>query len=68
MEKQAWGQNAVITDDNGMHIRWKPRCPYCGFIPLNRDYGASIGAGGRTHDQVFCDKCGETIKVVFSRG
>jgi len=68
MTKQAWAQNAVITQDSGFSIRWKPRCPYCGHIPPLRDCGGTATEGSRTRYYASCDKCGKSFDVVASRG
>ena len=68
MQKEAWAQNAVITRDDGFSIRYRPRCPKCGFIPTYRDCGGSAREGVRAHDLGMCDKCGATFQIVISRG
>ena len=69
MAKQAWAQNAVITsDDGGTAIRYRPRCPKCGYVPVNRECGGSAQEGVRAHYSDRCDKCGEFFDIVISRG
>ena len=69
MAKQAWAQNAVITrDDGSMCIRYKPRCPQCGYVPVNRDCGGTAQEGMNAHYSDRCDKCGASIDIVISRG
>ena len=68
MAKQAWGQNAVITRDDGFSIRYKPRCPKCGYVPPNRECGGSAQEGIKAHYSDRCDKCGEYFDIVISRG
>lgn len=67
MQKEAWAQNAVITRDDGFSIRYRPRCPKCGFIPTYRECSTAT-SGGRTSDLGMCDKCRETFQIVISRG
>lgn len=68
MIKEAWAQNAVITRDDGRNIRYKPRCPKCGYVPPNRDCGGTASAGIRSSYFGSCDKCGETFTIVTGRG
>ena len=68
MSEQAWAQNAVIVEDNGRNVRWKPRCPFCGFIPPYRTAAGTAFKGIRANHHDRCDKCGKQIDIVVSRG
>lgn len=68
MAAQAWAQNAIITQDSGFSVRFKPRCPYCGYVPPNRECGGTASTGCRAHYTDRCDKCGNVIDIVISRG
>ena len=68
MAKQAWGQNAVITRDEGSYVRFKPRCPRCGYVPVNRESAGSAMEGTRAYYTDRCDKCGERFDIIISRG
>ena len=68
MAAQAWAENGVITRDDGFSVRWKPRCPYCGHVPTNRDCGGTASQGVRAHQYASCDKCGKSFDVIISRG
>lgn len=68
MKKEAWAQNAVITQDDGFSIRYRPRCPKCGYVPINRDCSGTACAGVRANHFGICDKCGEKFSIVISRG
>ena len=67
MGKQAWAQNAIITKDDGRSVRFKPRCPKCGFVPVNRDRGGTASEGIRAATTDCCDKCGEYFEIIISR-
>ena len=68
MAEQAWGQNAIIVQDTGFSIRWRPKCPYCGYVPTNRTNGGTAQKGIRASYHDRYDKCGKSIDVVISRG
>lgn len=68
MTEQAWGDNAVIVSDDGFNVHWKPKCPFCGYVPLNseREDHARKGVGSVTYAD--CQRCGESFIVVLYRG
>lgn len=68
MAKQAWAQNAVITRDDGSYVRYRPRCPRCGYVPVNRECGGSAMEGVRAFYTDRCEKCGESFEIYISRG
>lgn len=68
MAQQAWAQNAIITDDDGSFVHWKPRCPKCGHVPPNRLMSGTANKGIRAFYSATCDRCGSDIDVVISRG
>ena len=64
---QAWAQNAVIIADDGRNVRWKPRCPNCGYVPVNREMNGTAISHIRASHFDKCDKCGASIDIVISR-
>ena len=68
MAKQAWAQNAVIIQDDGFSVRYRPRCPECGYVPTNRNCGGTAQEGVRAHQSDRCDKFGLRFDIVLSRG
>ena len=68
MSNQAWAENAVIIQDNGCSVRFRPKCPYCGHIPMNMSMGDSAQNGVRSHNSAICEKCKKTFDIVISRG
>ena len=68
MATQAWGQNAVIIEDDGLCVKWKPRCPNCGYVPVNRSCAGVAQEHIRAGYFERCDRCKTSIDVVISRG
>lgn len=69
MAKQAWAQNAVIIEDDGrFSIRYRPRCPECGYVPTNLSCGGTAQEGIRANHSATCQKCGKYFNIVISRG
>lgn len=69
MGKQAWAQNAVIIEDDGkMCVRYRPRCPKCGYIPTYLNMAGTAQENVRSNTSGHCDKCGEYFSIVISRG
>ena len=68
MASQAWAQNAVITRDDGSYVKFRPRCPRCGHVPINQEMGGSARERVRANYSARCSKCGENFQIVLSRG
>ena len=69
MAKPAWAQNAVIIQDNGNSVDYRPKCPYCGEIPWGTTMrGAHAPEGGRSNTNTICSKCGKSFTISLGRG
>jgi len=68
MAKEAWAANAVIVEDNGFQVRFRPRCPRCGHVPINMTMAGTASVGVRANYSARCEKCGEYMDITISRG
>ena len=66
--KFAVAQNAAIIEDNGLNVRFHPRCPYCGYLNHTFTSGTAVVEGGRMSVGSFsCQKCSKHFEIAVSR-
>ncbi len=67
MSKKLWIHNAVILSDDGKMVRYRPKCPQCGFVPTNITCGCCVVEAQAAMHEAECQKCHHTIEVMIGR-
>ena len=64
---QAYAVNAIIIKDDGKSVDYRPRCPYCGYVPqMSKMVGAHASFGG-SHSFTVCQQCGKSFEIILRR-
>ena len=54
--------NVVITGDDGNMVKFKHKCPYCGYVDDHIEDLCSIVSGSvKVHSSYRCFKCGQDM-------
>lgn len=64
---QAYAVNAVIVKDDGRNVDYRPRCPYCGYVPQNFKVCGAYASHGGSHSHTVCSSCGKSFEIVLRR-
>lgn len=64
---QAYAVNAVITRDDGRCVDYRPKCPYCGYVPQMMKMCGAYASYGGSHSHTVCHSCGKSFEVILRR-
>lgn len=66
MTRNAKATNAIIVKDEGLHVTYHKKCPYCGAVSSST-FDIAMQIGGVNNSSATCQSCGKNFNVRFER-